>query len=132
MLLEHHFISFLGFNRRVDWSRVGEYAAASELEMIARMGCKCGVSPMALCPVHRCRCRNCGISGIECAWRTTLSDFIQQQNLIQAVKNGEQTLTYLQVFEIDGFKAPQNPRIRIQMNILVLKLDTRPLNDILH
>ena len=76
MPVEQTFLRFLGLNREIDWSRVGECPTQQELLVLSGSSCSCGLDPMVPCVVHPCKCGRCGESGKECTWRCLTMDFI--------------------------------------------------------
>eukprot|EP00974_Lingulodinium_polyedra_P122856 11184491-Lingulodinium_polyedra.AAC.1 len=67
--VEHTFLRFVGLQRDVNWSRVGECPAQEELSILSAPLCLCGLGPMVICPVHPCKRGRRGDSGVECVWR---------------------------------------------------------------
>ena len=131
MRVHQSFLRFLGMQRQIDWSRVGECPTAEELLYISASPCKCGVDPMECCPEHPCKCRSCGKSGVECTWRAKYMTFIASGSTPNMVRNRRGTLTYLQVMEMNGRKGPEQPRQRVLINLIAILPDTQPLNDTL-
>ena len=58
-------------------------------------------------------------------------DFIAKsgRTAIGSKKTG--TLTYLQVLEFHGHAGPEQPRLRILINLIALQAEAQPLNDTL-
>ena len=131
MRVHQSFLRFLGMQREIDWSRVGECPTAEELLYISASPCKCGLDPMECCPEHPCKCSRCGESGVECTWRAMFTTFIASGSTTGMVRNKRGTLTYLQVMEMSGRKGPQQPRQRVLINLIAILPDTQPLNDTL-
>ena len=131
MGVHQSFLRFLGMQREIDWSRVGECPTTQELLYISASPCKCGLDPMECCPVHPCKCSRCGESGVECTWRAMFTTFIASGSTTDMVRNRRGTLTYLQVMEMNGRKGPQQPRQRVLINLIAILPDTQPLNDTL-
>ena len=60
MMVEQTFLRFLGLQRQIDWSRMGECPTPEELSYVSTSSCKCGLDPMVRCPAHPCKCGKCG------------------------------------------------------------------------
>ena len=131
MRVHQSFLRFLGMQREIDWSRVGECPTAEELLYISASPCKCGLDPMECCPEHPCKCSRCGESGVECTWRAMFTTFIASGSTTDMVRNRRGTLTYLQVMEMNGRKGPQQPRQRVLINLIAILPGAQPLNDTL-
>ena len=56
MMVEQTFLRFLGLQREIDWSRVGECPTPEELSYVSASSCMCGLDPMVCCPAHPCKC----------------------------------------------------------------------------
>ena len=131
MEVHQSFLRFLGMQREIDWSRVGECPTAEGLLYISASPCKCGLDPMECCPEHPCKCSRCGESGVECTWRAMFTTFIASGSTTDMVRNRRGTLTYLQVMEMNGRKGPQQPRQRVLINLIAILPGAQPLNDTL-
>jgi len=81
--------------------------------------------------VHMCKCHNCGEDGLGCSWRRLLATSVRESGLADAVSRKSSTLTYLQVLEMQGRRGPDNPRMRILVNLVAPKVEVQPLNDTL-
>lgn len=131
MQIEHSFHGFLGLCRKVDWSRVGEYPQDEELLWCTDNPCKCSCNPRDVCPVHKCKCSHCGADGLACSWRALLGEFIAKVWTAAPPDMHPAKLTYVQVLEMNGAKAPDAPRLRTYLNIMALHPHARPLNSTL-
>ena len=125
------YLGLLGLQSAMHWSRVGEYPTKDELVVVVASGCTCGLDPMVHCSVHLCKCHKCGANGLGCAWRCLLAHFVAVSGLADIVTQKSSTLTYLHVLEMHGRRGPDNPRMRIYMNLLALKVEVQPLSDTL-
>ena len=96
MAVEQTFLRFLGLQREVDWSRVGESPTQEEVSKLTASACQCGLDPMVLCPAHPRVCNKCGTSGLECVWRRMLMRYITSGPLADIVKKKRGMVTYLQ------------------------------------
>ena len=130
-MVEQTFLRFLGLQRAVDWSHVGECPTPDELLYVSASPCKCGLDPMVRCPVHLCKCGKCGESGVECTWRSMFMTFIATGPMADIASKRKGMLTYLQVLEMNGRQGPQQPRQRVLINLIAIRPDTQPLNDTL-
>ena len=129
--VEQTFLRFLGLQREVDWSRVGECPTHEELSYVSMSPCKCGLDPMVCCPVHLCKCGRCGESGAECVWRNMFVHFFNSGPMADVVNKKKGTVPYLQVLEKSGRQGPQQPRQRLLINLMAILPETQPLNDTL-
>lgn len=125
------FLAFLGLSGVVDWTRVGEYPSSDEMALLAASGCTCGLDPMSPCAVHACKCNKCGECGTGCSWRGLLVNFVAKEGLAPVVRGNASTLTYLQVLEMRGRRGPDNPRMRVLINLMAHMAEARPLSDTL-
>ena len=131
MMVEQTFLRFLGLQREIDWSRVGECPTQEELLYLSALPCICGLDPMVRCPMHPCKCGRCGDSGLECTWRNMFVTFLESDSMADMVKKKRGTVTYLQVLEWNGRMGPQQPRQRVLINLIAIRPDTQPLNETL-
>ena len=131
MIVEQTFLRFLGLQRGVDWSRMGECPSQEELLYLSASPCTCGLDPMVLCPMHPCKCNRCGESGLECTWRNMFLTFIVSGPMADVVSKRKGMVTYLQVLEMHGRLGPQQPRQRVLINLIAIRADTQPLNETL-
>jgi len=131
MMVDQTFLRFLGLQREVDWSRVGECPSQEELSYFSASPCTCGLDPMVLCPMHPCKCGWCGESGLECTWRNMFLTFIVSGPMADVVSKRKGTVTYLQVLEMHGQQGPQQPRQRVLINLIAIRADAQPLNETL-
>ena len=80
----HDYRTFLGLDASsaaIDWSRVGSLPTPAEIAIVVASGCKCGLDPQQLCPVHVCKCKQCrkhGIHPARCAWRLHAATFVSK------------------------------------------------------
>lgn len=131
MVVENTFLRFLGLQREVDWSRVGECPTQQELLILSASPCRCGLDPMVLCPVHPCKCGRCGESGVECTWRRMFMSFLSSNALANVISKKMGTVTYLQVLEMHGREGPPHARQRVLINLIATRPESQPLNDTL-
>ncbi len=129
--VEHTFLHFLRWERRVDWTRVGECPSREELSEIWASQCRCMLDPLERCLVHACKCGHCGDSGTECAWRGMFAEYIAKCEERDFISKKKGTMTYLQVMEMQGLRGPDNPRQRLLINLLALRPGAHPLNETL-
>ena len=120
----------LGMSGAIDWSRVGQYPSGHELSQIMSSNCRCSANPLTICAQHPCKCNHCGDDGTSCTWRTMAMDYVTKQGILPQA-NDVGTMTYVQVLEMAGRKAPTQPRVRVLLNVLALLPQARPLTDTL-
>ena len=131
MMVEQTFLRFLGLQREIDWSRVGECPTPEELSYVSASSCKCGLDPMVCCPTHPCKCGKSGESGAECVLRSIFMIFVTSSPWADVMIKRRGTVTYLQALEMNGRQGPQQPRQRVLINMVAIRPDTQPLNDTL-
>ena len=131
MTVQQTYLRYLGLQREVDWSHVGECPTQEELMNLSASYCTRALDPMALCMVHPCKCRNCGSTGTDCTWRRMYIEFIANGPLSGVVSKKHGMMTYLQVLEMHGRPGPTHPRQRVLINLLALLPEAQPLNDTL-
>ena len=129
--IRNTFLGFLGLRRTVDWSRVGEYPTDEELQWCMRSQCRCSPHAIVVCPVHKCKCTNCGDDGLGCSWRKRMLLLLPKIGPRAVAAKEPGRLTYTQVLEMSGGTCPENPRLRTYMNLMALHQHAWPLNDTL-
>ena len=134
--VKHDYRSFLGLGAAsvaIDWSRVGCLPAAAEITLVLASGCKCGLDPMLICPVHVCMCKECKLHGVKtarCAWRQHACDYLVKKmpNLLNDPQEAHK-MTYCQVADYSGGSClPNSARERNMLNIISRLPKTQPLN----
>lgn len=131
MEIQKTFLGFLHLRRTADWSRVGEYPTDEELRWCMHSQCMCSPDAFVVCPVHKCKCQNCGDDGLGCSWRKLMGDLLPKIGPRAMVAKDPRRLTYTQVLEMSGGTCPENPRLRTYMNLMALHQHAWPLNDTL-
>ena len=129
MLVERDYFSFLGLQCATDWSRVGKYPI-EEMELAA-MKCACSIDPMVVCPVHACKCHNCGSNGKMCSWRANMEQFLSKElpRVWANLRAEDGRLTYIHVLEASGRPGPQSPKARNMLNVTALLPASQPLTN---
>ena len=131
MSVDVTFASFLGLRAVTDWSRVGQFPSRTETEWQTRSGCQCRLDPWVQCPVHTCKCGDCGDDGVRCAWRGRLVKFIEAEGLAPVIARSSGAMTYLDVLEINGGLGPDLHRKRVYTNLVAISPRSQPLNETL-
>jgi hypothetical protein len=118
----------------VDWSRVNELPDFTELSKMKR--CGCSVDPSSLCELHPCQCgciKQASKKGADngenillaCRWRQLhMSHLAKLDNFSLDSQTGR--LTYCEVLEMQGKRAPTSARERNLLNIMAFQ--SQPLS----
>ena len=118
------YIDFLGLGQPLEWERLHKLPNATEVYAIKQDGCLCSFDPWVLCPLHPCRCKQCGANQGDksCEWREKANTYINQHLGISTVpQHFLQEITYVQALELfSGSKrcGPTSPRERNMLNII--------------
>ena len=124
--MTHDYRTFLGLDASsaaIDWSRVGCLPTAAEIAIVMQSGCKCGLDPHQLCPVHVCKCKQCqehGVHHARCAWRLHAATFVSKKmpSLLSDPQEVRK-MTYCQVAECHGVVSlPTSARERNMLNLV--------------
>ncbi len=83
---------------------------------------------MELCPIHRCRCRNCGKNGLDCKWRKSMTTYQASHSIFRVRAPGtEQKLAYVQAMALNGLRSPETSRTRNFLNVIASLPQVQPL-----
>ena len=133
ILAPRDFLSFLGWHRSEDWSKVGEFPTVEDvakLQQLGLTGCKCHENPMELCPLHVCpaNCGSCGRDKLRCKWRRQMFQFVSQHETLRRVEpEASSRLSYVQVMALNGLETPETPRVRNVLNVIAKLPENTPL-----
>ena len=133
ILAPRDFLSFLGWHRSEDWSKVGNFPTAEDiakLQQLGLAGCKCHENPMELCPRHLCpaNCGSCGPDKLRCKWRRRMLQFISEHETLRRVEpQASGRLSYVQVMALNGLETPETPRVRNFLNVIAKLPENTPL-----
>ena len=122
---------FLKISMPYDWSGVGNFYVGAAFEYMSGLSCRCGCDPYILCPVHKCKCGNCGADGLQCTWRSHMQHFLNKENLLSQAKSMHGKMAYVHALEMQGGVAPHLPRSRLTLNVAAMLPQSQPLQDTL-
>ena len=128
------YIDFLGLGEPLAWERLHQMPNATEVHAVKQDGCLCSFDPRVLCPLHLCRCNQCGSNpGQSCEWRTKAIAYINQHfgGISTVPEHFLQEITYVQALELFSSSkgcVPASPRERNMLNIIARTPSFHPMS----